>query len=272
MKKKRKSDLIAVFALAIPFLGFVVGTGASIGLAASGSENVFTGIGFYSVILGIILFIVTIVVDDKEIDRINKEIKAKNKGITSKLLRRVNKFKSDYGYDKSNVVDINDEYFWVHGDYFLSIYKDSWFKENLEMAHGYYHNLTENEGDFKINTIKSVSDLPLLEIRIKIEDIDYYLVKGSLNTEQVVTGGGSSLTGAVVGGIVAGGVGAIIGSRKKIKTKSIVKDNREIVLVYRQSKKVIKKIFPFQQYNEMFELLLPEKEHTYVTIQKSKSK
>jgi hypothetical protein len=247
--KKRKSNIIGAFAVGIPVVGVVLGTAVTFGLSASGSENPFTGIGFYSVLIGIILFVITIMVDEKESNEENKNLKAKNKKLIPKILKRVEKFKNDNGFDKESAVCVLDEYFWINDEHFLSI-------------------IDYNEESFEIEINSSAEDFPLGERKIKIDDIDYYLVTGSLRTEQVVSGGGSSLTGAIVGGIVAGGVGAVIGSRKKIKSKSVEKDDRKLVLVYRQGKKVIKEPFPYRSYIGIFESLLPEKEHTYVSTKK----
>lgn len=59
--------------------------------------------------------------------------------------------------------------------------------------------------------------------QLVIDNILFYKVEGEIITSTYTTGGtvkggGSSLTGAIVGGALAGDVGAIIGSRKKSKS------------------------------------------------------
>jgi hypothetical protein len=55
-----------------------------------------------------------------------------------------------------------------------------------------------------------------------------------------VKGGGTSIGGAVVGGVLLGPVGAIIGSRKKVKSKPIkttthVTDTRKVILKFKEN-------------------------------------
>lgn len=256
---KSESEIILWLAIIISVGGVLLGTAnffAQVSLPREGN-NPFSGIGFFSIIAGVILIIIYIAADTKEIEKKDKKVKEKFAATTTKLLKRVKKFKTENGFSIETAIEINNEYYWNHDDYFLSIRKDAWYRYNSEKASGEYIDDLE-EG-------KSVDKLDLFEKKIKISDIDYYLIKGELRTEQIVSGGGSSLTGAVVGGIVAGGVGAIIGSRKKIKTKSVTKDEREIILVYRNEKKLIKEKYNYYGYIEVFESLIPEKDHTYVT-------
>lgn len=76
--------------------------------------------------------------------------------------------------------------------------------------------------------------------KIPINNIEYFATQGQVTSETVVsggggTGGGISLAGAVIGGVIAGPAGAIIGSRKKtqiepIKSETRTNDNRETVM------------------------------------------
>ena len=50
---------------------------------------------------------------------------------------------------------------------------------------------------------------------------------GSIYTTTEVSGGGSSLSGALVGGLLFGAAGAIIGSRKAVKTETVTHDDRK---------------------------------------------
>lgn len=101
---------------------------------------------------------------------------------------------------------------------------------------------------------------------IKFSDIIHYRVMGNLRYEMEITGGGgggSSLAGAAVGAAVAGGVGAIIGSRKKtesIKSKTVKKDERYIQFVFNEKNQ--KRILIFDISNlDFFEEYLLEKEY-----------
>jgi hypothetical protein len=73
---------------------------------------------------------------------------------------------------------------------------------------------------------------------IKLEDIEYFSQSGELYRENKISGGcggGSDLSGAIVGGLLFGGAGAIVGSRKKIegvKSELITHDKRETIISY----------------------------------------
>lgn len=51
---------------------------------------------------------------------------------------------------------------------------------------------------------------------------------GNVFSETTVKGGGTSIAGAVVGGAVAGPLGAVVGGRKGVKSKSEVQDERKL--------------------------------------------
>ncbi len=79
---------------------------------------------------------------------------------------------------------------------------------------------------------------PIYLTEIPIDRIQYYTKEGDVQYTSHVSGGGgggSSLSGAIVGGLIAGDAGAIIGSRKKtapIKTEIQTHDTRQTVLRY----------------------------------------
>ncbi len=111
-------------------------------------------------------------------------------------------------------------------------------------------------------------------ICIKIADIEYYITQGQIETELHVAGGGgggSSLSGAVVGGLLGGEVGAIIGSRKevqKVYSYTTEKDNRLIILVYKSEGKTTSLTLSANAYEELWQHI-PEKDYNYInTTQK----
>ncbi|MGB4588956.1 MAG: hypothetical protein WBI17_06940 [Clostridiaceae bacterium] len=75
-------------------------------------------------------------------------------------------------------------------------------------------------------------------IKIKYDDISFFFNSGEFYTENQVSGGGGggvSLTGTLVGGALLGGVGAVVGSRKKvdpITSQLLVHDTRETIIKY----------------------------------------
>lgn len=110
---------------------------------------------------------------------------------------------------------------------------------------------------------------------IEIDKIEYFKVKGEVYKETKITGGGgggSSIKGAVVGQAIAGGVGAVVGSRKKIdevKSQLITHDERLTLLNYFDEKKERRSlIFKYPDYHK-FNDLIPEKEFHIVKSIKS---
>jgi hypothetical protein len=96
------------------------------------------------------------------------------------------------------------------------------------------HFKTNSELDF---SYKDVFDIPYLEI--PITTISEYSIFGSINHVSKVYGGGSSIGGAIIGGLIAGDAGAVIGSRKAIKSEIVKIDERIIKLIYLKGKKKI---------------------------------
>ncbi|MDE5830858.1 MAG: hypothetical protein K2H53_04270 [Clostridia bacterium] len=130
--------------------------------------------------------------------------------------------------------------------------------------------------DFYIrSTYSKLPTIDHLEEITDIDDIKYYRQTGEETERQYISGGGgggSSIGGAVVGGLVAGNVGAIIGSRKKtdeIKTTYKKVDNRRTIITLKDGRELDKSM-------SIYELLLryvPEKDYdNYIDNLKSKGK
>lgn len=129
--------------------------------------------------------------------------------------------------------------------------------------------------DFYTNALTDRLPKQLEEI-IDFKDVKYYNITGSEREEQIISGGGgggSSIKGAVVGGLVAGEVGAIIGSRKKAEgiTTSYKKiDDRKLKITFKNG--TIKNIRNFELYEYLLENV-PEKDYdNYIYNLKSKGK
>ena len=67
---------------------------------------------------------------------------------------------------------------------------------------------------------------------IDYKDIDFFAKRGSLRREMSIRGGGLNLGGAIVGGFLFGGVGAVLGSRvgTEISTKTETIDDRFVFI------------------------------------------
>ena len=121
-------------------------------------------------------------------------------------------------------------------------------------------------------------EIPSIDKILKVVDIDdikYFNLTGEKTERQYISGGGgggSSIKGAVVGGLVAGEVGAIIGSRKKVdevKTEYKKVDSRRTMITLNNG-------IVLDESPSLYELLLsyiPEKDYeNYIYNLKNKGK
>ncbi len=86
-----------------------------------------------------------------------------------------------------------------------------------------------------------------------------------------ISGGGSSIKGALIGGLVAGEVGATIGSRKavnEVKGTSTIHDEQKVLLYGNDLKQVLE--FSSSAY-AVFTKLIPEKEYEVVMQSEGKT-
>ena len=93
---------------------------------------------------------------------------------------------------------------------------------------------------------------------ISIEDIIVFNNSGQALAKVTGGGGGSSITGALIGNAVFGPIGALIGSRKKTKIETVVNDQRRVVLSFFDSGEVVNLSFGWEG-DEIFNNLIPEK-------------
>jgi len=79
-----------------------------------------------------------------------------------------------------------------------------------------------------------VAEKPVVH-RLPLSQISYFTTTGALSRHMKVTGsgGGSDIGGALLGGLIAGGAGAVIGSRTETNVSSelVTHDDRETILV-----------------------------------------
>lgn len=142
-----------------------------------------------------------------------------------------------YGYE----VKI-PHYFWIADDYI----------QLFPMA-DYYLN----------NRISSISrpDTSELELKsIPIHSILYFEEVGELRKYTTISGGGSSLKGALLGYAIAKDVGAIIGSREPITTNIVSEDSRKIELFYKNQDDQIENYEFSHDAYDVFKRLIPLKE------------
>ena len=108
------------------------------------------------------------------------------------------------------------------------------------------------------NSRPDISKLHL--ISIPIESISYFEEVGELRKYTTISGGGSTLKGALIGYALADDIGAIIGSREPIKSNTISEDDRKVELIYKnQSNEIVNLEFTHDAYM-VLKKLIPEKE------------
>lgn len=102
---------------------------------------------------------------------------------------------------------------------------------------------------------------------IDIDNINYYSLQGEKYTTTELSGGGSSLGKAVVGGAIAGSAGAVIASRKEVTSSTKVVDERQTIINYQNENGVTHIILSSNAYDFLLEIL-PDKDYNYVMSQK----
>lgn len=116
---------------------------------------------------------------------------------------------------------------------------------------------------YKNNRTSSMSRPDITELKLKsipMDSILYFEEVGELRKYTTVSGGGTSLKGALLGYAVADDVGAIIGSREPIKTNVVSEDERRIELIYKNQEEQIQNLeFKHDAY-DVFKKLMPFKE------------
>ncbi len=116
--------------------------------------------------------------------------------------------------------------------------------------------------------ISAVSRPEITDLKLRsvpIEDILYFEEVGELRKYTKVSGGGTSLKGAMEGYILAGDVGAIIGSREPIKTEVVSEDDRIVELIYKNYDGEIENLEFTHEAYAVFKKVIPEKELRRIT-------
>ncbi len=107
----------------------------------------------------------------------------------------------------------------------------------------------------------SKPDVSKLKLKsIPIESILYFEEIGELRKYTTLSGGGTSLKGALLGYVIADDIGAIIGSREPIKTEVVSEDDRRIELIYKNSENEIVNLEFTHDAYDVFKKLIPLKE------------
>lgn len=108
--------------------------------------------------------------------------------------------------------------------------------------------------------------------KFSVSKIKCFYRQGDTYTDTKILGGGSSLGGAIVGGMIAGEAGAVIGSRQEIKSETKFIDKRSTILVIEDSStsKDHFLIFDTNAYDVFLEII-PTKEKSYIEFNSNTS-
>lgn len=217
----------------------------------------------------------------------------KNENLMNSIINKYNKLKKELNmtctdylciFNNSNNMTTID--FSLENE-ILKIYKilspfeiEHKFKESYIISNGYY-NSTENIEkceygyDFRLkNDCLNEKDFIQEFMSINLKDILHFNKIGTIHKNSVVSGGGgtvggSSLSGAIVGGFIAGSTGAIIGSRKEghinsIKTNIETTDTRKTLLKLKNKEL----LFNISTYTVLLKLI-PNKDYESQIINKT---
>lgn len=105
---------------------------------------------------------------------------------------------------------------------------------------------------------------------LDVKKINYFTIQGDRYVTTDVQGGGSSLGKAVIGGAIAGGAGAVIASRQKIKSTTNVVDERNTMISYNDNGVNINIVLSSQAYECLLNWI-PNKEQQFIERSEIKS-
>lgn len=116
---------------------------------------------------------------------------------------------------------------------------------------------------YRKNAISSVHRPNMSELKLRtipIRSILYFEEIGELRQYAMVSGGGTSLKGALLGYALAEDLGAIICSREPVTTEIVSNDDRRVELIYKNQNNDIENLeFTHDAYS-VFKQLIPSKE------------
>lgn len=181
-------------------------------------------------------------------DRINKEKEA--------LSVEWDKTMESLGYSSKEYVYLeNRNYLWVANEkLYEAENKDSYINRYLGKT-DLAHELSYNE--------------------IPVSDIQYYSKEGDVQYTTKISGGGgggSSISGAVVGGLIAGETGAVIGSRQKVQevtSETVRHDSRRTLIRYYKDNQInVISYIGFEVYDYLLKKI-PEKDLLTIQLEKN---
>lgn len=177
--------------------------------------------------------------------------------------KRYRDIAKEIGMSNNYCKTVNNKKIWIFNDSLYLMVEWNEFKRIIK------NRIRQYESGTLTKMMTNAEDYPFKYTCISIKNIKYFTKEGELHYTTEVTGGGgggSSVKGAVVGGLIAGGAGAVVGSRNKmneIRSNTVAHDTRKTVLKYFENGKLKSMEFGLEYYNA-FEELMPDKEYNIV--------
>ena len=145
--------------------------------------------------------------------------------------------------DEKGVGSNIPQYLWIDNNSLMLFPRSTYYEQRVT-------------GDYR----PKISNLMLKRKSIPIDSILYFEEVGELRKYTTISGGGSSLKGALLGYAIADDVGAIIGSREPITTNVVSEDDRKVELIYRDENNEVTNLEFMHDAYDVFKKLIPLKE------------
>lgn len=148
----------------------------------------------------------------------------------------------------------------------LSNYSNSELSAYSDKIQSLTHQVAEYIRVLRANKFPFAKSIPL-------KDIKMYRIEGNVHYTSDVSGGGANLGGAVAGGLLFGGAGAVVGSKvgTNIQTETVKTDDRKLVLYYLENNALkVEKIDCNGDIDDTLEVLrklMPQKDEAMLQLQ-----
>lgn len=185
---------------------------------------------------------------------------------------------SENNISESNLVHYTNEITFDSNDIGYDFNRSSYFAITDSSLHFIADSIKYSNSNSAIKNAEEYDKLftantPFNTLKINFADILFFGSEGTISTNAIVssTGGGSSLAGALIGGVIAGGAGAVIGSRKKNQVYTNLKttDTRKIEIYFKVNATEQKLTIEDPEIYKQLLIKIPEKEiSNYLAINK----
>ena len=208
------------------------------------------------IILGIVFYIIKNAINKKNKENTLKEFQEKHKSEIDSCKKKYNQYVAELEFLKEQKFGLKARYINIEDDYYVIGGDNSVCFAKIINPQELFINYIEN-GKAEIIEPKEGK---IISEKYDKRNILFWRELGDIRYVSNVSGGGSSIKGAVAGAVVAGEAGAIIGSRKGVTTETKEIDTRELVVKFANGTE--KKLTYI--YKEALMQTIPEKEYSFV--------